>query len=192
VHWRTEEGRGRKHVPKVWGGERDYSGVDTENCLPAHDLDISIFQVERLVANQDPFATVLSDILVEFGRSQVGYGGDAQRGGRDGGDSVVGECVGGRPHVVRDRETLSALQDGRGDCNIDRGRKILGSESDGGFNPCRDFNSHLILFFPFTFFSRLRDTIPFFPVIPPQPFSMELAKFLVRELTGSDEVHQDK
>jgi hypothetical protein len=40
--------------------------VDTENCLPAHDLYVSVLQVECLVASRNPFAAVLSDILVEF------------------------------------------------------------------------------------------------------------------------------
>jgi len=166
--------------------------VDPENRVSAHDLHVSVFQIERLVASRNPFAVALSDVLVKFCRGQVGYGGDAQRGGRGGGDSIVGKCVGGRLCVMEDRGSLDSLQDGRGDSNIVRGREVLGSESDGGFNLCGYFGSHLTLFFSLTLPNRLRDTISFLFIIPLQPCGMEFAKFLVHELADSDEGRWDE
>ena len=143
------------------------------------------------MASRNPFSVAISDVLVKFGRGQVGYGGDAQRGGRDRGDSIVGKCVGGRLRVMEGRGCFDGLQDGRGDGNIVRGREVLGSESDGGFNLCGDFGSYFSLFFSLALPSWLCDTISFF-IIQLQPRGMEFAKFLVDELVGSDEGRLDE
>ena len=153
--------------------------------MSAHDLHVSVLEVERLVASRNPFVTALLDFLAKFGWGQVGYGGDAQCGGGDGSGSIVGKCAGGKPHVMQDGERLDALQDWRRDTSIGRGGEIFGSESDGGFNLCRDSSSHFTLFFPLTFF-RLRDVPLFFLVFPLQPRGMELAKFLVHRLVSSN------
>ena len=51
--------------------------MDPEKCVSAHNFYVSVLQVERFVASGDLFGAAFSDILVEFGRSQVGYSGDA-------------------------------------------------------------------------------------------------------------------
>ena len=80
---------------------------------------------------------------------------------------------------MEDRGSFDGLQDGRGDSNIVRGREVLGSESDGGFNLCGDFGSYFFLFFSLTFPSQLCDTISFLFMIPLRPRGVEFAKFLV-------------
>ena len=91
--------------------------MDPEKCVSAHNFYVSIFQVERFVAREDPFVATFSDILVEFGRGQVGHSGDAQRGGR--GDSIVDKCLRGGLGIRRDRGRLDRLQDRGRDVDID-------------------------------------------------------------------------
>ena len=76
--------------------------------MSAHDLYISIFQVECLVASENPFVAGLSGrVLVKFGRGQVGYGGNAQRG--RGYCWSFSECVG---IILKQWERFELLQGG--------------------------------------------------------------------------------
>ena len=156
-----------KACPEGWGGERNDRGVHPENCVSAHNLHVSVLEVERLVASRNPFLAVLPGVLAKFGWSQVGYRGNAQCGGGDGDDSIFGKCVGKNLHVMQDGGRLDALQDGRRDTKINRGGEILGSKMDGSFDLCRDSSGH------FTHFT-------------------ELTKFLVHKLVGSDGRHWDE
>ena len=52
------------------------------------------------MASSNPFVTTLSNILVKFGWSKIGYGGDTQRGGKDNGDLIISKWVRGRLHVM--------------------------------------------------------------------------------------------
>ena len=51
--------------------------MDPEKCESAYNFYVSILQVERFVTSDDLFVAVFSDILIEFGRGQVGHSGDA-------------------------------------------------------------------------------------------------------------------
>ena len=51
--------------------------MDPENRAPAHDLYVSVLEVERLVASEHLFVTTLSYVLGWFGWGKIGYGRDA-------------------------------------------------------------------------------------------------------------------
>ena len=153
--------------------------MDPEDCVSAHDLYVSVLQVECLMAGLNLLVTVPHDVLPKFGRGQVGYGGDGQGGGRDSGGLVAGRCVGGRLSVMLNSGWIDNSEDGRaGDTDIGRDREVLGRESDRSLILCRDFSSHLSL--PP---SSLHDIISFFVSLL-QPRGAKLAKFLVLELAG--------
>ena len=85
-------------LPKFGGGKRDDRGVDPEDSTLAHDLHVSIFEVERLVASERLFITALPDVIAQLGWGQVGYGGDAQCGGGYRTSCGIGESVRKGPH----------------------------------------------------------------------------------------------
>ena len=85
--------------------------MDPENRVSAHNLHVPVLDIERLMVGIDPLAITLSEIIVKFGWGQVGYSGDAQSGGGNGGDSVIGEGVGGRLWAMQAGERLDVLQE---------------------------------------------------------------------------------
>ena len=89
-HRCVEEGRRGKHVAELGGRKGDNGRVDPENCVSAHDLYVSVLEIKCLVVSRDLFAIALFGAIFQFGCGKVGYGGDAQRGGRGCGDSVAG------------------------------------------------------------------------------------------------------
>ena len=60
------------------------------------------------MASSNPFVATLSNILVKFSQGKIRYGGDAQRGGKNDGDSIVSKWVRGRLHVMRGREKFGS------------------------------------------------------------------------------------
>ena len=152
--------------------------MDPEYGVSAHDLHVSIFEVERFVTSGRSFFT-------ELGWGQVGYSGDTQCGGRDGGGWGI-EGLGGRFHGIQDGRRLDALQGGGRDIGIDCGDgEILRNECDGSFDLCRDFDSHnrFFLFFPLVFFI-LRDIslLSFLLLFLLEPCGMDFAKLLTRQV----------
>jgi len=120
------------------------------------------------VTSGDPFVATLSDVF-----AQLGYGRDAQCGGGNCASLGIDEGVGGSRRVIRDGRRHDTLQDGGRDADIDRGRmEILRNESDGCPNLSRNSSCRHTLFF------GLPD-ISLFPPFALQPFSVDLAKFLV-------------
>ena len=159
------------------GGEREDGRVNPENRVSAHNLYVSILEVERLMSSRNPFAITFSDVLAQFCWGQIRFSGDARRGGRDRGGSIIGKRVGGRLHVMRGCGRLNIFQNGRRDSNINYVREILGSEGDGSFDLGKDLSGQS----PFLFSPRFLNprAAPLFFLFPLQPCSMKITKFLV-------------
>jgi len=76
--------------------------MNPEEGMAAHDLNISVFKVERFVRSGHLLATAAFKVLAEFGWGQVGYGGNAQRGGGCCGRWDIYEGLGGEFHILQD------------------------------------------------------------------------------------------
>ena len=51
--------------------------MNSEKGASAHDLNVSVFKVERVVTSGHLFVAATSNVVSQFGRGKVGYGGDA-------------------------------------------------------------------------------------------------------------------
>ena len=104
--------------------------MNSEDGVSGHDLNISIFEVERLVVR-----------------------GDIKCGGGGSACWDLNKGLGGRLHAIQDRSRGNALQDGGRDVDIDRGDggdgEILRGKSDRCINPYGDSTGRPILSFGF-------------------------------------------